>query len=223
MPIAKERILYEDQWLLALTKLSGELVVKGKGKIQKLPLLDFLRKDYPSLAPIHRLDYETSGVVVFAKTKKTLKTVVESKFAGWKKTYLAIVAGSPNCNASEVNIPLPARSGTGNVPAFTQYRVLERFRGCSLVEVSFERGQKHQIRRHMSMIGNPLILDDVYGDDKPNRTFGKFLKMQRFFLHASKAEFPHPQTGKQTVVDSPMPHTFMAVLKKLKENYEGRK
>jgi len=218
MPIDKGRILYEDQWLLAVTKLCGELVVKGRGKIQKLPLLDFLRKDYPGLAPIHRLDYETSGVVVFAKTKNTLKTVVESKFAGWKKTYLAIVSGSPNRDAGEVDIPLPARSGTGNVSALTNYRIKERFRGCSLVEVHFERGQKHQIRRHMSMIGNPLILDDVYGDDKPNKTFVKFLKMKRFFLHASKVEFVHPVTGKPIVIESPMPHTYIAVLKKLKEN-----
>lgn len=218
MPIDKGRILYEDQWLLAVTKLSGELVVKGRGKIQKLPLLDFLRKDYPTLAPIHRLDYETSGIVVFAKTKKTLQTILESKFAGWKKTYLAIVAGSPHRNIGDVDIPLPARSGTGNVPALTHYTVKDRFRGCSLVEVSFERGQKHQIRRHMSMIGNPLILDDVYGDDKPNKVFGKFLKMKRFFLHASRVEFVHPVTAKQIVIESPMPHTFIAVLKKLKEN-----
>lgn len=218
MTIDKGRILHEDRCLLAVTKLSGELVVKGKGKIQKLPLLDFLRKDYPTLAPIHRLDYETSGIVVFAKTKRTLKTIVESKFAGWNKTYLAIVAGSPNRDAGDVDIPLPARSGTGNVPALTKYKVLERFRGCSLVEVNFERGQKHQIRRHMSMIGNPLILDDVYGDDKPNKTFGKFLKMRRFFLHASKVEFPHPETGKAVVIESPLPHTFVAVLKKLKQH-----
>ncbi len=218
MPIDTGRILFEDLWLLAVTKLGGELVVKGKGKIQRLPLLDYLRKDYPSLAPIHRLDFETSGIVVFAKTKKVLQKVLESKFAGWNKTYLAIVAGSPHRDTGEVDIPLPARSGTGNVPALTKYHVQERYRGCSLVEVSFERGQKHQIRRHMSMMGNPLILDDVYGDDKPNKTFSKFLKMQRFFLHASRVEFPHPETGKLIVINSPMPHTFVAVLKKLQQN-----
>lgn len=217
MPIDKGRILYEDQWLLAVTKLGGELVVKGRGKIQRLPLLDFLRKDFPSLAPIHRLDYETSGVVVFAKSKNTLQKVVESKFAGWNKTYLAIVAGSPRMDSGDVDIPLPARSGTGNVPSLTHYKVVERFRGCALVQLNFERGQKHQIRKHMSMIGNPLILDDVYGDEKPNKTFGKVLKMRRFFLHASKVEFPHPQTGTQIVIDSPLPHSFEAVLRTLRQ------
>lgn len=218
MPIDPKRVLYDDQWLLAVTKLGGELVVKGKGKIQRLPLLDFLRKQYPGLTPVHRLDYETSGAVVFAKTKNTLKKIIESKFAGWKKTYVAIVAGVPRQKAGDINIPLPARSGTGNVECLTHYKVLEAFRGCSLLEVHFERGQKHQIRRHLSMIGSPLILDDLYGDEKINRAFGKFLKMQRFFLHASKVEFPHPVTAKPVVIVSEPPHSFTAVLAKLRES-----
>jgi 23S rRNA pseudouridine955/2504/2580 synthase len=216
MPIDPRRVLFQDQWLLAVTKLGGELVVKGKGKTQRLPLLDFLRKDYPGIAPIHRLDYETSGVVVFAKTKNTLKKVVESKFAGWKKTYVAIVAGVPRRREGDIDIPLPARSGTGNVDSKTHYKVLEDLRGCSLVELHFERGQRHQIRRHMSMIGHPLILDDVYGDEKANKAFGKFLKMRRFFLHATRAEFPHPVSGARTVIESPVPITFETVLKKLR-------
>lgn len=215
MPVDPKRVLYEDQWLLAVTKLGGELVVKGQGKTQRLPLLDFLRKDYPTLVPIHRLDFETSGVVIFAKSKNTLKKVVESKFAGWKKSYVAIVAGAPNQREKDIDIPLPARSGTGNVDCVTHYCVIELMKGCAFVELSFERGQRHQIRRHMSMIGHPLILDDVYGDEKVNKSFGKFLKMQRFFLHATRIEFPHPVTGKPIVINSPMPYTFVAVLDKL--------
>lgn len=218
MSIDAKRILYDDQWLLAVTKLGGELVVKGKGKIQRLPLLDFLRKDHPGLAPIHRLDYETSGVVLFAKTKNTLKTIVESKFAGWEKTYLAIVVGVPRQKSGDIRIPLPARSGTGNVECLSHYKILEVFRGCSLLEVSFERGQKHQIRRHLSMIGHPLILDELYGDEKLNRRFVKFLKMKRFFLHASTVEFPHPVGGKKLAITSQPPHSFTAVLKKLRES-----
>lgn len=217
MSVDPKRILYEDQWLLAVTKLGGELVVKGQGKTQRLPLLDFLRKDYPSLAPIHRLDFETSGVVIFAKSKNTLKKVVDSKFAGWKKSYIAIVKGAPQQREMDIDIPLPARSGTGNVDCITHYRVTELMRGCALAELSFERGQRHQIRRHMSMIGNPLLLDDVYGDEKANRSFGKFLKMQRFFLHASRIEFPHPVTEKSILIESPIPHSFTAVVDKLRK------
>lgn len=217
MPIAKERILYEDTWLLGVMKLSGELVVKGKGRVDRLPLLDFLRKEYPGLSPIHRLDFETSGVVIFAKSKNALKTIVESKFSGWIKTYVAIVKGLPK-NEGVVKFPLPARSGDGKVAAETKYRLLKRLRDCSFVELTFERGQRHQIRRHMSMIGHPLVLDKVYGDERLNRVFSKYLKMQRFFLHASKAEFPHPVTKERITIECPLPKYFEATLRKLTIN-----
>jgi 23S rRNA-/tRNA-specific pseudouridylate synthase len=217
MPVDLKRILFEDQWLLAVEKLGGELVVKGKGKTQKLPLLDFLRKDYPSLSAIHRLDYETSGIVLFAKSKNTLKKIIESKFAGWKKTYFAIIAGAPYKKEADATFPLPARSGDGDVTCVTHYNVQELFRGCAFVELHFERGQRHQIRRHMNMLGHPLILDDLYGNEKINKSFTKFLKLQRFFLHASQIEFPHPISGEMIVVRSPMPKTFNAVLKKLRD------
>ena len=85
MPIARDRILYEDEHLLAVNKLSGELVVKGSGKMEKLPLFDFLKKEYPGLRALHRLDLETSGVILFARTKEAYEKVMETKFAGWKK------------------------------------------------------------------------------------------------------------------------------------------
>lgn len=215
MPISRERILFDDQVLLAVSKLSGELVVAGKGKLDKLPLLDFLKRDYPSLHAIHRLDFETSGVVVFSKSKKILKSILESKFAGWKKTYVAIILGCPRSPSSEISFPLPARAGTGVVEATTKYRVLERLGDCTLVECIIERGQRHQIRRHLSMIGHPLILDQVYGNEKANRAFGKFLKMQRFFLHASSVDFPHPVSGAPVHIDCTRPKVFEGVCKKL--------
>jgi RluA family pseudouridine synthase len=216
MPIAKERILYEDEWLLAVTKLSGELVVKGKGRVDRLPLLDFLKKQYPTLTPIHRLDFETSGVVVFAKTKNTLQSVIHSKFSGWKKRYIAIVLGTPKPAESTIDIPLQARSGTGVVPSSTKYKLIERLGPCSLIECEFERGQRHQIRQHMNMIGHPLILDDVYGQEKANRSFSKALRMHRFFLHATSVDFPHPVSKQMIHIDSPMPKYFEATLAKLR-------
>jgi len=216
MPISKERILYEDQWLLAVAKLGGELVVRGKGQLQRLPLLDFLRKNHPSLVPIHRLDFETSGVVVFAKSKSVLAAILEKKFAGWKKTYLALVLGHPLQQQGNVSFRLPARSGDGKVEAITHYRVQQTFPGGALVELEFERGQRHQIRRHMAMIGHPLLLDDVYGQKKANRSFSKRLKLRRFLLHASRIEFPHPVTGESVIITAPLPMTFGAALKKLR-------
>jgi 23S rRNA-/tRNA-specific pseudouridylate synthase len=183
MPIARERILYEDEQLLAVAKLGGELVVRGKGKLEKLPLLDYLRKEYISLVPLHRLDFETSGVVVFGKTRAVLAHVIETKFLGWEKTYQALVVGVPPRREGVIDFRLPARSGMGVVQAQTHYKVIQPMRGCALVECRIERGQRHQIRRHLSMIGHPLVLDQIYGDAKANKRFGKFLKMSRFLLH----------------------------------------
>ncbi len=217
MPIARDRILFEDPWFLAVSKLGGELVVKGKGRVDTLPLLDFLRKEYPGLTALHRLDFETSGVVVFAKSKKMLANILEKKFDGWKKEYQAIVLGIPKRPEGVIDFKLPARSGEGKVEASTHYKIRENIGPVCFLDLSLERGQKHQIRRHLAGIGHPLILDSVYGIPRANREFEKYLKLHRFFLHASRVTFPHPVTGKAIIVDAPLPRAFEATLKKLRE------
>jgi len=215
MPISRDRILYEDDFLLAVNKLSGELVVKGSGKLEKLPLLDFLKKEYPGLRPLHRLDFETSGIVLFAKNKEVYEKVIEQKFAGWKKVYRALVLGRINSAGEEITIPLPSRGSKEKIPATTKYRVLQRFTHVTDVEAEIESGRHHQIRRHFAAIKHPLILDEEYGDRKLNRLFTREMKFRRFFLHASRMEFPHPITGKLTTIDSSLPKLFMEVRKKL--------
>ncbi|MEQ1849731.1 MAG: RluA family pseudouridine synthase [Candidatus Peribacteraceae bacterium] len=216
MPLDPRRILYEDQWLLAVNKLSGELVVKGQGRVDRLPLLDFLKEDRPSLFPIHRLDFETSGIVVFAKTRGVLKTIVDSVFAGWKKTYEAIIFGLPTKKTDTVRIPLTPRSGRGKVEAETHYRVITPLKGAAVVELTFERGQKHQIRRHMAGIGHPLLLDDEYGDRRANQRTGRRLKMKRFLLHASEIRFPHPVTKEEVHIVCKRPIAFDKALESLR-------
>lgn len=216
MPIDRKRILYEDQHLLAVLKLGGELVVKGKGKMQKLPLLDFLRKEYPSLLAIHRLDFETSGVVLFAKSSNVLKKIVDSKFAGWKKVYAALVFGVPRQPKGVVNFKLPSRMDNSPVEARTEYMVREAMGDCSYIELEFERGQRHQIRKHMSMIRHPLLLDTEYGDQKTNWMFQRRLKCVRFFLHAERVEFPHPITGEKVVISAKLPISFVKAIERLR-------
>lgn len=217
MPIDTHRILFEDDWFLAVTKLSGELVVKGKGKVDRLPLLDYLRKQYPTLHALHRLDFETSGVTVFTKTKGILETVLDTKFMGWKKKYFALVLGTPKRRSGLIELALPSRTDGEKVPATTHYSVDESFIDVSLVACEIESGKRHQIRRHLSMIGHPLILDSLYGNEKANRAFAKFLKMNRFFLHASSVSFTHPVTEKAVFVESSLPMTFERVLKTFRE------
>lgn len=221
MPISRDRILFEDPHFLAVHKLPGELVVKGAGALGKLPLLDFLRKDYPGLRPLQRLDFETSGVVLFARTKAAFDAAVPvhrgaDAETSWVKTYRAIVAGRVKKEHGEVAIPLPARSGKGTVPSLTRYRVLERFMNSTYVEAQIETGRHHQIRRHFARIGHALAADLVYGDRKFNRVFIQELKYKRFFLHAFSLEFTHPFTHEQVRIEAPMPRAFEAVLVKLR-------
>lgn len=215
MSLDPRRILYEDEALLVVHKLPRELVVRGKGELQKLPLLDFLRKTHPTLQAIHRLDFETSGIVAFAKKPAVLNAVISSNFAGWRKIYNALVVGRVP-KKGEITIPLPSRSGGGNVPSKSRFQLIELLPELSHVEVEISSGRHHQIRKHFAMIHHPLVCDDVYGDKKANKRFARAFKLRDFFLHAGRLVFPHPETGKEIDIHDPLPPAFARVLKQLK-------
>ncbi len=214
MVIDRRRILHCDDHLLAVNKLSGELVVAGAGRSDKLALLDFLRKEYPGLKALHRLDFETSGVVLFARTRQVADAVLGSKFRGWEKTYRTLVARRMRRQSGDIRTPLPAR-GQGMVPAVTTYRVLEIFANSTYLEADMQTGRHHQIRRHFSSIGHPLLLDQEYGNSAINKVFTREFKLRRFFLHAAKIVLPHPITGERLVIEAPLPRMFEQVLKLL--------
>ncbi|MBI2524008.1 hypothetical protein HYW11_02215 [Candidatus Peregrinibacteria bacterium] len=220
MGIDPRRILYCDDHILVVNKLSGELVVRGKGAVVKLPLLDFLRRQYPGLRAVHRLDFETSGVVVFARTREALQNILSNKFVQWKKMYVTIVTGRPQ-REGVIRFSLPARSVKASeerrqVPAVTRYRVLEQFRDAAFLEVWMEEGgRRHQIRQHLARIGHPLALDDVYGDRSLNRAFSRSYGYRKFFLHAASLSFPHPATGNILTIEAPLPRAFDECLERL--------
>ena len=213
--IASQRVLFCDNDLLAVNKLCGELTVQGAGESDKASLLDFLRREYPGLRPLHRLDFETSGVVVFARTKRAFDAVREAKFAGWRKVYRALIVGQLPHDAGEVRLPLPSR-GEGMVPAITRYRVLGAFANSSLVEAEIGTGRYHQIRRHFAAIHHPLMLDHVYGLKHVNRVFTQEFHLRKFFLHAFSVDLPHPLTGEKLHIEAPLPRAFEEILKKLR-------
>lgn len=221
--IHKSRILFEDEHLLAVDKLSRELVVRGKGEMQKLPLLDFLRQIYgPDLKALHRLDYETSGVILFAKTKECYDQAIEhGKFfddqSGIKKTYVAIVGGRMTVKNGLITKPLPARTDKELLESVTKYNVLEIYANASLVEAEITSGRHHQIRKHFASIKHALILDDEYGDFKQNRRMSQSLGFKHFFLHARSISFKHFITGKPMHIEAPLPKNFILVLNKLRK------
>ncbi len=221
--VSVDRILYKDDWLLAVNKLGGELAVAGSGRMDRLPLLDFLKEEYPELQPVHRLDFETSGVLVFARTPQVLEKILSSKFAGWVKTYRALIMGRPTAPKGSIDIPLQARSGRGTVQVSTKYSVLDSFGPVGYVEAVIERGQFHQIRRHFAAIQHPLVLDDEHGDKKFNKLFSKTFEYRRFFLHAISVDFPHPVTGVMTRIEAPLPRQFNDVIEKMKQRVADMK
>lgn len=215
MPISSDRILYEDEHLLAVNKLSGELVVKGKGAVGKLPLVDFLKKDYPGLKVIHRLDFETSGVVIFAKNAEVERKVLNNKFEQWEKVYCTLVMGRIQRRRGAIRKKLPAR-GRGMVEAETLYTVIDLFANSTYLECTISTGRHHQIRKHFASIDHPLVLDKEYGHSKFNQLFRQELGFSKFFLHASRLCFPHPMTGERVTIEAPMSKNFTACLKKLR-------
>lgn len=214
MSISPDRLLYQDDHLLVVHKLSGELVVKGSGKVEKLPLFDFLKKDYPGLTPVNRLDFETSGIVVFARTQEAYDAARE-QMDSWKKVYRTLVKGNIKHRAGTIKKPLPARNSKGTIPAATTYTVLEHLLVCDYIECEIQTGRHHQIRKHMASIYHPLVLDDVYGDEKFNKIFAQRFRFRKFFLHAQDLKMQHPITGEQLHIEADMPKPFVSILKKL--------
>lgn len=168
--------------------------------------------------PLHRLDYETSGVLLFGKFPRD-REALEGIFQhpSTRKKYVALVKGAPQ--GSEINIPLPARESGEKIPAKTTFRITKIFRGkpfpLALVEAEIETGRKHQIRQHFAKIGHPVLLDQKYGDARLNRMFRLNFRLGRLFLHAASLQFHHPLLKKTVLIEAPMAPDLKVVLKRL--------
>jgi len=202
-PIALE-VIYEDDVLLVLDKPAGLVVHPGAGNPSGT-LLNALLYHAPQLAGlpragiVHRLDKDTSGLLVVARTLEAQTDLVRQLQARTvKRRYLAVVLGAP-APRGVVDAAL-GRHPThrtrmavvaGGRTARTHYRVLERFADASLVECALETGRTHQIRVHMASIGHPLLGDPVYG---PRRSRGEGFSRQA--LHAWRLALRHPASGR---------------------------
>ncbi len=213
--IRPDRILYQDDHLLIVNKLEGELVVAAGG-FGKKPLFDFLKKDYPTLRVVHRLDFGTSGIIVFAKTAEAVRSIRAKAFKGWVKTYRALVGGFMVKKFGTIERALPARTHAEMVPAVSHFKTLEAFPVASYMEIKIDTGRKHQIRQHMKFVGHPLLLDPLYGNEELNKAFKKKHNYHRFFLHAYSLTLPHPITGKILEIVAPVPPIFEKVLRELR-------
>jgi 23S rRNA pseudouridine955/2504/2580 synthase len=218
----RSAILYEDAGLLVINKPSGLAVHGGSGI--SLGLIEALRQMYPEqrhLELVHRLDRDTSGCVMVSKKRSVLKQLHELLKArkGVDKRYLALVGGKWPARKQQVNAPLQKNvlsSGERMVrvelegkKSVTEYTLLRRVAGASLIEARPVTGRTHQIRVHCQYAGYPILGDDKYGDDEADANFRK-LGLKRLFLHAHSLAFN--LDGKRISVVAPLPPELEKVL-----------
>jgi 23S rRNA pseudouridine1911/1915/1917 synthase len=225
-------VLYEDEHLYVVDKPAG-LPVHPTASYMKGTLVDQARQNLPDTPPTlcHRLDRETSGIVVLAKDRPSQTAVMlqfEKRTVG--KSYIALVHGQPDPPAGRIDVPMRlsqvsrikmkmetvAESDHGEgLPSVTGYETLETSPRFALVRCRPRTGRQHQIRVHMTHVGHPLVGDKIYG--VPEQLFIDFidtgltdemlgiLLLERHALHAASIRFRHPATGEVLDLESPLP------------------
>lgn len=219
-------VLYEDDALVALAKPSGMAVHGGSGISRGV--VEQLRLERPEakfLELVHRLDKETSGVLLLAKKRSALVKLHQMmREGGADKRYLTLVRGAWRNEKQHVKLPLHkflTESGErrvtvkeGGQASHTVFRLVKKFNEFSLLEAELKTGRTHQIRVHLAHLGFPIAGDDKYGDFPLNKELQK-RGLKRMFLHAFRLAFPHPLTGAPLVVEAPLPaelEKFVAAL-----------
>lgn len=212
------KTIYEDEDILVVDKPAGIVTI------------DLIEK-YPNLKKVHRLDKDTSGLLLMVKNEKSL-IFLQKQFKNRRveKGYIALVAGNIKNNKGRIETLigrapknkkrqkayLPAEPGAkGKREAITEYKVAERFKDYTLIEVSPKTGRKHQIRCHFSYLGHPIAGDKMYGFKNQPCPEG----LNRQFLHANYIRIKLP-TGKFKELSSPLPKDLKLCLDNLKKNFQ---
>lgn len=219
------RIVYEDAHLLVVDKPAGMVVHPAPGHATGT-LVDALRQRVPGLTGgddptrpgiVHRLDKDTSGLLVVAKDAPTHAALAgQMKDRAMVKRYLALVEGQMPVPQGVVEAPIGrdprnrqrmalVGAASGGREARTRFRVLHTTRGRSLLELQLETGRTHQIRVHLAAVQHPVVGDPVYGRPQPPLP-------PRQFLHAAHLEFAHPVSGEELAFDAPLPEELAAFL-----------
>jgi 23S rRNA pseudouridine1911/1915/1917 synthase len=206
-------VLFDDDDLIAIDKPVGMLSVatdeQREGHALAIVRAALSRPGHPvPLWPVHRLDRETSGVLLFARSREACDAV-QAAWASTEKTYLAVVEGHPDPAEGVIDAPLweddnlRVRVGEheGCRPARTHYRTQRTTRGRALLEVRLDTGRKHQIRAHLAHLGHAIVGDARYGR-----------RDARLGLHSLRLVLPHPRDGRQVVVVASPPAELLALL-----------
>lgn len=226
------KVVYEDEHILACDKPAGLAIHPGSG-ISGETLVDQARAYFERQglqtpegefkpSPAHRLDRETSGIVIVAKTRQAMVRLTEIfTEGGADKTYLALAKGRFQKDTGSIALRLPEHQqtmaskqqrGVNMQEARTHWRKLAGGPEATLLEIEIETGRTHQIRRHLEAIGHPIVGDGKYGDFPFNRIAQRQWGLRRMFLHSARLSLPHPITKKRLVFTSPLPKELVETL-----------
>ena len=233
-----ELIIFENDDFIALNKPSGLLSIPDReGK--EVSLKNLLQEKYQKVFTVHRLDRDTSGLIVFAKNEDAHRHL-SMQFEGrqTKKIYTGLVIGSPSEKSGSINLPLAENTVQRGVmivnrrgkESLTDYEVVEEFGLYTWMQFQIHTGRTHQIRVHMKEIGHPLVCDEIYGDGKPvllsNLKKKKFKLgkdvleerplMARLALHAYQLTFT-TQQGEKKELTAELPKDLRATLQQLQK------
>lgn len=215
-------ILYEDRDVLIVNKPSGVLSMASERERERTAyfvMMDYVRKGNPKsrnrVFIVHRLDRETSGVLLFAKSEEA-KRKLQDNWDNTDKRYLAIVHGrvksEKGCITSYLaenvaQMVYSTEDRTRGKLSKTEYRVLKKTENRTLVQVRLLTGRKNQVRVHFADEGHPIVGDRKYGDKKD--------PVRQLMLHALGIEFPHPHSGKLITCSAPVPPNFERLIGRL--------
>ena len=220
-------IVYEDDYLMVINKPSGLVVHPAAGNYTGtlvnglLSYTNNLSSSNGSLRPgiVHRIDKDTSGLLVVAKNDKVHEDLSKQlKDKTLSRIYIALVSGRINHDTGTIDAPIGRDlkdrkkmcvTDVNAKQAITHFKVIDRYKNSTLIQVKLETGRTHQIRVHMNYIKHPIINDPVYGYEKKTTSFGQM-------LHAKEISFVHPVTKKQMTFSCPVPEEFNNILEKYK-------
>ena len=230
-PAREFPVLFEDEQLLAIAKPAGVAVHGGSGVSSGvIEQLRQARPDARFLELVHRLDKETSGVLLLAKKRSAL-TALQDQFRSrdTDKRYQALVVGAWPANLKVIDLPLHKgvdAAGERHVrvvaPAHADGRrsitlvgASQRYGGFTLLDITLKTGRTHQIRVHLAHSGHPIVGDPKYGDFALNKAFARERRFDRMFLHARELSFDHPVSGERITLRAPLPADCETLLQQL--------
>lgn len=237
--MAKPDIIFEDDHIIVASKPAQLLSIPDRFDATKPSLSAELTQIYGKIFIVHRLDRETSGIIVFAKTEEAHRHLsLQFENHETQKIYLALLDGVMHQDEGSIDRPIaehPTIPGKMTIAkkgkeSLTLFKVIERFKHFTLIEADIRTGRTHQIRVHFQSLGYPLAVDVLYGrrdalfgrDIKNKFKVGKFTEeelplMKRTTLHAFKLTFKHPLSNETVSFESELPKDFRALLNQLRK------